>query len=137
MKHAVSRPSPRFRFPDRDLIETLVDIYFSEFNIYMPLLHRPTFLDKLRKGQHLGDAGFGCTVLLVCAVGARFSDDPRVLLKDPDEDEQRSRHSAGWDWFCQVQDYKALFTFAPATLADLQMICVSCVAAASLCLLTG
>jgi hypothetical protein len=34
---------PRYTFPEPDLIEQLVDLYFSRINLFYPLLHRPTF----------------------------------------------------------------------------------------------
>ena len=126
----------RLVFPEPDLIDSLVDSYFAETNIYLPLLHRPTFENNIREGLHRRDADFGCVLLLVCALGARASDDPRVLL-DPDremgelsqEEQERTRkwqwHSAGWKWFVQVQDSKSLLNSAAPTLADLQILSVS------------
>ena len=98
----------------------LVDLYFVNFNTSMPLLHRPTFLKGITQGLHLIDAGFGATVLLVCALGAKFSDDPVVLL-----DSSRSTHSSGWKWFHPVQAARRAIRLAHATLYDLQIACVS------------
>ncbi|KAJ7849906.1 fungal-specific transcription factor domain-containing protein, partial [Mycena leptocephala] len=47
-------------------------------NIYLPLLHRPTFERGLAEGLHLRDDGFAATVLVVCAIGSRWSMDPRA-----------------------------------------------------------
>ncbi|KAK6974811.1 hypothetical protein R3P38DRAFT_3479443 [Favolaschia claudopus] len=48
--HWQQRPSPpfpslttAFDFPPRALIFDLIDLYFTQVNIYIPLLHRPTF----------------------------------------------------------------------------------------------
>jgi hypothetical protein len=98
---------------------TLVDLYFEHINLYLPLLHRPTFERSINEGLHLRDARFGANVLLVCANGSRFSDDPRVLL-----DGEKSRHSSGWKWFDQVQMVKKSF-LNPPTLYDLQFYSVS------------
>jgi hypothetical protein len=57
-------------------------------------------------------------VLLVAAVGARFSDDPRVALPGTD-----ALHSAGWAWFNQVQMVRRSL-FSPPSLYDLQIYCV-------------
>ena len=62
---------------------------------------------------------FASTVLLVCAVGSRFSDDPRVLLEG-----EESFHSSGWKWFDQVQMVKKSL-LAPPSLYDLQFYVVS------------
>ncbi|KAM5544389.1 hypothetical protein V8D89_002049 [Ganoderma adspersum] len=102
-------------FPPRDLLDTLVDLYFRHMNNHFPLLHEPTFKNALRAGQHLRDGGFGATVLLVCAIGSRFTRDPRVLLPDSDHP-----HSAGWRWFRAVEKARRL-SFAPAGLHDLQV----------------
>lgn len=61
---------------------------------------------------------FAATVLLVCAVGSRYSDDPRVFL-----DDTNTPHSCGWKWFDQVQVVRKSL-LAPPSLYDLQFYCV-------------
>ncbi|KAH9910329.1 fungal-specific transcription factor domain-containing protein [Epithele typhae] len=107
--------SPHKDFPPADLLATLVDLYFTNVNDYMPLLHRPTLEQGIREGMHLHDEGFGSTVLLVCANGSRFTDDPRVLL-----DGNEIPQSAGWKWFQQVQMVRKSL-LAPPRLYDLQI----------------
>ncbi|PIL25393.1 transcription factor [Ganoderma sinense ZZ0214-1] len=102
-------------FPPRDLLDALVDIYFCHTNCHYPLLHEPTFKKAVNAGQHLRSGGFGATVLLVCAIGSRFTRDPRVLLRDYDHP-----HSAGWEWFRHVEKARG-WSFAPAKLHDLQV----------------
>ncbi|KAI1786446.1 fungal-specific transcription factor domain-containing protein [Ganoderma leucocontextum] len=106
---------PHKDFPPPDLLATLIDLYFENMNDYMPLLHRPTFAQGVKEGLHLHDEGFGSTVLLVCANGARFTDDPRVLL-----DDNPIPQSAGWRWFQQVQMVRKSL-LAPPRLYDLQI----------------
>ncbi|KAM5539214.1 hypothetical protein V8D89_007087 [Ganoderma adspersum] len=106
---------PHKDFPPADLLAKLVDLYFDNMNDYMPLLHRPTFQQGVKDGLHLHDEGFGSTVLLVCANGARFTEDPRVLL-----DENPIPQSAGWKWFQQVQMVRKSL-LAPPRLYDLQI----------------
>ncbi|KAI0372641.1 hypothetical protein BV20DRAFT_963680 [Pilatotrama ljubarskyi] len=102
-------------FPPDDLLEELVCHYFRHINDYAPLLHEPTFRQNIRDGLHFRQGGFGATVLLVCATGARFSDDPRVLLEGTD-----TWQSAGWKWFQTVDDmHKTLL--APVHVYDLQI----------------
>jgi hypothetical protein len=96
-----------------------VDLYFVNMNSFLPLLHRPTFEKSLTEGLHHRDDGFGAVALLVSAVGARFSDDPRVILEGTG-----STHSAGWAWFHQVQMVRRSL-FSPPSLYDLQVYCVS------------
>lgn len=104
---------------------SLIQLYFSQNNLYLPLLHRPTFEKQLQSGLHLRDSGFACVLLLVCAVASRFSDDPRVLLSDSTIDHEKipSQQSAGWKYFDQVQmQRKSLIT--PVSLHDLQQYAV-------------
>lgn len=89
---------PQYNFPDEDLRILLVNLYFIHVNKFTPLLHRPTFEHAVQDGLHLRDHMFGATLLLVCALGSHFCDDPRVFLEGND-----STYSRGWKWFSQVQ----------------------------------
>ncbi|KAJ7120687.1 hypothetical protein C8R43DRAFT_1034004 [Mycena crocata] len=84
-------------FPDDDLLRDLVEIYFTQVNIYFLVLHRPTFERGLADKLHLRDHHFGAVVLAVCALASKNSPDPRVLLTGEGE------LSAGWKWFSQIQ----------------------------------
>ena len=110
--------SPHYTFPDDDLALELIDLYFANINLYLPLLHRPIFQKSVTEGLHHTDERFASIYLLVCAIGARYSDDRRVLLDGVD-----SYHSSGWRWFNQVQSVKKSF-LCPPTLYDLQFYCV-------------
>ncbi|KAH7926384.1 hypothetical protein BV22DRAFT_1063146 [Leucogyrophana mollusca] len=110
---------PEYTFPDEDLAASLVELYFAHVNIVTPLLHRPTFERKIAQGAHMHHSSFGAVYLLVCAVGARFSDDPRVFLEG-----HNSQHSAGWKYFEQVQMVRKTL-LGPPCLEDLQVYCLS------------
>lgn len=118
-----------FTFPPADLIAELVPLYFLHYNTYCPLLHRPTFVQGIKDGLHLRDPGFGSVVMMVCALGARFSEDPRVLLEEEaasqresgKSDSEKTWHSAGWMWFIQVQRSRLAMSFLPPNLYDLQV----------------
>jgi hypothetical protein len=88
-------------------------------NLMVPLLHRPTFDKGIADGYHRRNSGFGATVLLVCAIGSRYSTDPRVFIPEANSD-----HTAGWKWFDQVQAGRKP-RLAPPSLYDLQKCCVS------------
>ena len=132
-------------------MDSLIELYFSLYNIYTPVLHRPLFLAAIAEGLHVRDQDFGSVVLLACALGARFSNDPRVLLDEDDssgtqeareqaldedsssdEEDKKERigrkddewHSAGWKWFSQVRLGRRALA-APPTLYDIQICCVS------------
>jgi Fungal specific transcription factor domain len=68
-------------FPPNDLLQCLVNIYFSRVNVVWPLLHRPTFEADLMREHHRRDLGFASVVLAVCAVASRYCQDRRVLAK--------------------------------------------------------
>jgi hypothetical protein len=116
------------------------------------LLHRPTFEKEIAEGLHKRNATFGAVVLVVCAIGSRYSDDPRVQLPESDlfgdvdgqpndannanseaDEETRRRqrpslaaYSRGWNYFSQAWDFQeSLSVFAPPTLYDLYFYCVS------------
>jgi hypothetical protein len=146
-----SRPIQQsLEFPDPALLDTLVGHYFKHVNIELPLLHRPTFERDIAQGLHRRDATFGAVVLLVCAMGSRYSDDPRVQLSDedlfPDADGQPSdansetgeemrrrrrpflaAYSRGWKYFRRAWDFHESHpAFAPPTLYGLYFYCVGC-----------
>ncbi|KAK7435216.1 Gypsy retrotransposon integrase-like protein 1, variant 2 [Stygiomarasmius scandens] len=106
-------------FPDRDLIPQLVDFYFVRYSQFLPFLHRPTFERSIAEGLHHRNRQFGYTVLAVCAVGSRYSDDPRIFA-----DESAPEFSAGWKWFRQVKVIPETFTTVP-TIYHLQVICLA------------
>ncbi|KAF5342023.1 hypothetical protein D9611_002054 [Ephemerocybe angulata] len=133
------KPPDNFVFPDPPLLQSLVDNYFNNTNVELPLLHRPAFEAGIAAGHHLGDLNFGATVLLVCALGARYSDDPRVQMSvvealqsgadytvNPERRKVLSRYSKGWKYFNQA--YGAMSTYiclTPPSLYDLQTYCLA------------
>ncbi|KAJ7578565.1 fungal-specific transcription factor domain-containing protein [Mycena floridula] len=106
-------------FPDNDLMETLIDLYFTHWNLFRPLLHRPSFEKSLRQGLHYRDYYFGATVLVVCALGSAYSNDRRVFLDDTTE------LSCGWPFFRQVQPLQGTSLASPPSLHELQYYCLS------------
>ncbi|KZV76519.1 hypothetical protein PENSPDRAFT_569723, partial [Peniophora sp. CONT] len=113
--------TPVYHFPSHDLLTSLVELYFTNMNIYLPILHRTIFEDELRQSLHLRDAEFGSVVLLVCAIGARLSDDPRVLTEGTDD-----WHSAGFKWFSQIIRFGD--TMAPSVnVHQLQAVSLACI----------
>ncbi|KAJ7837431.1 fungal-specific transcription factor domain-containing protein [Mycena leptocephala] len=109
---------PPLVFPEPDLLRSLVDLFFTKVNIVLPLFHQPTFEKSFASGLHLVDHQFGSTVLGVCAVSAKYSDDPRVILAGTN-----TRLSSGFSYFRQLQpSRKSLMrTF---TLYEAQTLCL-------------
>ena len=106
-----------FRYPPDDLLPKLIDNYFIYMNPFLPILHRPSFERAIASRQHYADAGFGSVVMLVCGIGARWSEDMRV------RGEGLWRHSAGWKYFDQVEKHRRSF-IGPPRLYDLQIYAV-------------
>ncbi|KAJ6541639.1 fungal-specific transcription factor domain-containing protein [Mycena capillaripes] len=106
-------------FPELQLMNALIDRFFSEINILIYVLHEIQFRRDVAAGLHLHDRKFGAVVLAVCALGAKYSDDPRVFLEG-----SNSEHSAGWKWFRQVRPIPSSF-FASPSLYEIQIICLS------------
>lgn len=111
-------PPPRYEFPEHDLLDDLVVLYFDQINAFLPVLHRPTFNRLLGEDFHRHNHHFGAVVLLVCAVASRYSDDPRTTLEGTN-----SKHSAGWAWYNQVDFVRKDFT-RTSTLYELQAYCI-------------
>jgi hypothetical protein len=115
---ALSSEQPAHIFPENDLLVSLISLYFSQVNCYLPLLHAPTVKRLICEGYHYKDHKFGNMVLALCALASRFSDDPRVFV-DP-----QKLTSAGWRYFRQVKTLTGM-TIERPTLYDLQTFCVS------------
>lgn len=110
----------KYEFPEQDLLWLLINNYFVYVNAFLPLLHRPTFESDVSDGLHLRNGGFGGVVSLVCALGSRHTDDPRVLLPGTSD-----VASAGWVWFDQVQLIRNS-CLAPASIHEIQSCSVRC-----------
>ncbi|KAJ7696748.1 fungal-specific transcription factor domain-containing protein [Mycena rosella] len=106
-------------FPEPELLKTLLEIFFDQINSLIYVVHAPTVRSAVAAGLHSRDQNFGAVVLTACALGAKFSEDPRVFLEGTN-----SEHSAGWRWFRQVRPVPTSFLVAPS-LYDLQLICLS------------
>ncbi|KAF8320305.1 hypothetical protein DL93DRAFT_2052825, partial [Clavulina sp. PMI_390] len=100
-------------FPPKDLMDTLLDLYFRHFAPFLPVLDRSSFEIAYKDGLHLRSIPFANILLLACAIASQYCDDPRVWL------EGIGRPSAGWSYFMQVRDSTSR-SYASATLLDIQ-----------------
>ncbi|EEB90121.1 hypothetical protein MPER_11715, partial [Moniliophthora perniciosa FA553] len=82
--------SPDYDFPEEDLLNELIDLYFTKFNFIFPILHRPLFEKSIKDNLHRQDRHFGAMVFALCAAASRYSDDARVF------DDPAEQWSAGW-----------------------------------------
>ncbi|KAJ7082142.1 fungal-specific transcription factor domain-containing protein [Mycena epipterygia] len=112
-------PAQCTEFPGDDLLASLASLYFDNVNNFLPLLHRASFESCLRQHFHLIHAGFAKTLLLVCAIGARYSTDPCVSTPG-----SVMAETAGWKWFDQV-DLSGYAVHTRPTLYDLQSFCLA------------
>ncbi|KAJ7801297.1 fungal-specific transcription factor domain-containing protein [Mycena olivaceomarginata] len=106
---------PNYVFPDSDLIDSLLHIFWANINPTLPILHRPSFERSVAEGLHLTSAEFGGTLLVVLAAASRYSNDPRVFVDDD------RGFSAGWKFANQIRILRKLFE---PTIHEVQMYCV-------------
>ncbi|KAE9388531.1 hypothetical protein BT96DRAFT_981027 [Gymnopus androsaceus JB14] len=92
--------------------------------VYLPALHKPSFLRSIAQNLHYKDIHFGALVLAVCALGARISDDPRVYEDDVgvlgSQSNDAIEQSAGWKWIRQIQPVKRTFS-TPSCIYEIQL----------------
>ena len=100
------------------MLFALIDIYFTEISPYLCLLHQSTFKDAIASGIHLVDPSFGATVLAVCALASRHSDDPRNHINQTDYEQL-----VGWKWFRQIRLVRPHFVNT-TSVYELQLYCV-------------
>ncbi|KAJ6499081.1 fungal-specific transcription factor domain-containing protein [Mycena sanguinolenta] len=110
--------TPQYVFPDTDLMNALIAIYFAVLHPTFPLLHRPSFERSFAEGLHLCDFRFGALVLAVLAVSSRYSDDPRVFVPG-----SNSSLSSGWIFFNQVQVIRKSL-FDEPSVYEVQLYCL-------------
>ncbi|ESK87972.1 hypothetical protein Moror_10847 [Moniliophthora roreri MCA 2997] len=110
--------SPDYDFPEEDLLNELIDLFFKKINFAFPVLHRPVFEKCIKDNLHRQNRHFGATVLTLCAVASRYSDDSRVF------DDPAEPSSAGWKYFRQIQLMRSTFLIPP-TVYELQMYCIA------------
>lgn len=113
-------PSNRLEFPPPDVIASLVDAYFAHSNIYYPVLHRPTFQRLLDQELHQHDHELGSLLLVVCAIGTRFSDHPYVS-----DVTAEGTNRCMTQWLIQTREVMKKSFTSTATLFEVQYYCVS------------
>ncbi|KAJ7741999.1 fungal-specific transcription factor domain-containing protein [Mycena maculata] len=87
---------PHFVYPASDLIDSLLELYFTNVHPIFPVLHRPSFERDVAEGLYFTDIKFGATLLAVLAVASRYSDDPRVFI------DGETALSSGYKFIAQV-----------------------------------
>lgn len=117
MLYLVQRHPTLFEFPEMDLMLHLVDCYFDNFNVILPILHRPSFIRSVEEGLHEVNGHFGAVVLMVCAIGCGSTTDPRVLHKVA-----TSSSCTAWRFFNQVSASRSSkMAFVAASVHEAQL----------------
>ncbi|KAJ6528906.1 fungal-specific transcription factor domain-containing protein [Mycena capillaripes] len=107
---------PYSSFPDHNLIDSLVSLYFSNVNIFFPVLHRPIFEDAVAHGLHLRQDDFASTLRLTCALGSLYLIDSRLSRQE--------RLKLAWKFYNQVELCGHSLRRQPTTY-DLQAYCLA------------
>ncbi|CAE6476879.1 unnamed protein product [Rhizoctonia solani] len=110
--------------PPPDLFESLVDLFFTHVSPQIPIIHEPTLRVQILSGLHTRDYSFARLMLAICALGARWSKDPRVLHESEREAVEAGtpdapRLSAGVKYFNQIRLLRRSMP-KPAVLFDIQ-----------------
>ncbi|KAJ6566112.1 fungal-specific transcription factor domain-containing protein [Mycena capillaripes] len=101
-------------FPWDNLLPSLVSLYFSNVNVFLPLLQRHRFQQCIDRQLHLHHYGFASTLLLVSALGSLYVD----YLSTQD------RLKMAWHWYNQVELCGHSLRQQPG-LHDLQTYCLA------------
>ncbi|KAJ7840058.1 fungal-specific transcription factor domain-containing protein [Mycena olivaceomarginata] len=104
-------PSHTLSFPADHLTVSLISLYFSNVNSFIPVLHRGLFEDMFSQQLHKNDLGFGTILLLVCALGSLYLTDTTVSNLD--------RSNLAWACYNQVELCGQALS-RPPTLWDIQ-----------------
>ncbi|KAJ7069947.1 hypothetical protein C8F01DRAFT_537904 [Mycena amicta] len=84
--------TPQYVFPEQDLMDSLICLYFDNVHSTLPILHRESFERSVSEETHKRDHHFAASLLAVLS----YSDDPRVLV------DGYSTLSSGWKFITQV-----------------------------------
>ncbi|KAF7369870.1 Glycosyltransferase family 15 protein [Mycena sanguinolenta] len=103
-------------FPDSHLLSTLISLYFTHVDIFIPILHRSNFEDAVSNGFHTSREDFASLLLLVCALGSLYLPDSTASSE--------GRVKLAWTWYDQVELCGHALRRPPTTY-DLQAYCLA------------
>ncbi|KAJ7915228.1 fungal-specific transcription factor domain-containing protein [Mycena leptocephala] len=109
-------PPHSLSFPADHLMHSLVSLYFSNVNLFIPVLHRPTFEECVHQRLHMRNLGFGTLLLLVCSLGALYVTELAISHTE--------RQKLAWKWYNQVELCGHSLRHPP-TLYDIQAYCLA------------
>ncbi|KAA1092981.1 hypothetical protein PGT21_019940 [Puccinia graminis f. sp. tritici] len=94
LRHEQYVSSAQAFYPEPDLEEALIKIYFQNFHPFVPVIHPTTFHGLHKSGFAETNSTFRALCLLIFSIASRWSCDPRVQL-DLTGKPQPSRKFAG------------------------------------------
>ncbi|ODN88494.1 hypothetical protein L198_06766 [Cryptococcus wingfieldii CBS 7118] len=113
-------------WPERGLDQLLINTYFDEVDLHMPLLNRLVFQEQYDAKLWRTSEGFAKICMLVFANGARYVKDRRVLWDSATPgDNSISQFSGGWKYFRVVLRMGRNIMQLP-TLYDIQYLVLVC-----------
>ncbi|KAA1107821.1 hypothetical protein PGTUg99_024199 [Puccinia graminis f. sp. tritici] len=80
LRHKEYLSSAKRFYPEPDLEQTLITIYFEKFHPSVPVIHPTTFRDHHISGLAQTNPTFRALCLLMFSIASRWSTDPRVQL---------------------------------------------------------
>ncbi|KAG8965448.1 hypothetical protein FRC03_000516 [Tulasnella sp. 419] len=120
-----------FRFPSKGLGRSLVALFFDNFIPQFPLFDRTTYFSGMDKEEYKGNVKDASLYLLICAIGSKWSNDPRVCVPTEMSGGRLDFLSSGWKFFIQVCTLPPPSPLRAPTLKDLQIAALSSFYAAS------
>jgi Fungal specific transcription factor domain len=109
-------PSGAAPFLPDDLVRSLIALFFRHVAPTFPVLDRRKFEDAFNRRLHRESGQHEALVLLVCAIGSTYSNDPRIASNSG------NTPGDGWRYFLHGRDWLQCLT--PATLPELQILTV-------------
>ncbi|KAG8933375.1 hypothetical protein FRC02_012051 [Tulasnella sp. 418] len=110
-----------FHFPPKDLGRSLIELFFDNFIPQYPIVDKTSCLESFFKEKYKSDPSEAALYLLICAVGSKWSSDPRVCVSPELSEGKIDFLSSGWKYFNQICSLPPPSPFRPPKLQDLQV----------------
>ncbi|KAF9450417.1 hypothetical protein P691DRAFT_810360 [Macrolepiota fuliginosa MF-IS2] len=110
-------------FPSDDVANRLFELFFSHTNMYLPLLHRPTFERYWNQRLHHRNVWFAVVCILMFAVASRWYEADQGSVDDSSVKKEYWK-AVGWRWFFVALDVHCIrrSIFCSATLFEIQTL---------------
>ncbi|TIC18878.1 hypothetical protein E3Q13_01643 [Wallemia mellicola] len=102
-------------FGPNDLVKELIDLYFEKVNSTLPLLNKKRFKNEISHRKY--ERGFGTLLILICALGAQYSNDERVMVEG-----HQHQFLAGFRYYSIAKSKMLDPVMDVATIEDIQAL---------------